>query len=233
MKKLLIVLFLCVSSAFAQVAPDNLFYKFETSAPPVLNVDVINNYVDREVRVETKSLKVNNPGEKNESQTEEASLIVSPKSFSLQPNARRTVRFLLKQHPVEAEEIYRVNFSPVSYSDVNKTAKSGVSIAVLVGAGTLVFALPLQLNLELSWQRSGKGFDLINTGNANLLITLEKSCSNADSCKETKIIKRLYAGNKFHTDDAQVLHLIRESFNGDQDSFVIDTETGKKNFEVY
>ena len=50
----------------AQVTPDSFFYKFDPKSPPVINIEVNNAYETRTVRIETKSIKVTNPGESPE-----------------------------------------------------------------------------------------------------------------------------------------------------------------------
>lgn len=222
---------LSLSSLYAQVTPDSFYYKFDPKNPPVLNIEVNNAYPTRTVRVETQSIKVINPGDKPETESKEEALIVSPKSFTIAPGSKRTVRLLMKNKPTDTEDVYRVAFNPVSFEDSDKKQKKGMNVSVLVGAGSLIFAPPLEVKNEISWEKKGDGLEITNTGNINQLITVIKKCNS--ECKDVEEGKRLYPGNSLTVSNVKTAEVVRESFESDKTTFKIETDEGTQTFENY
>ncbi|MBL7661364.1 fimbria/pilus periplasmic chaperone [bacterium] len=232
------LIFILPSQLAAQVFPEKAFYRFDPQKPPVVNVDVINSHPTRTMRVETTSIKVNAPGEKDEQSTSEGALLVSPKSFSLAPNSRRTVRLLLKAKPTTTEDVYRVAFEPKSFSEEvaaivnsNEAKKTTPQLAVLIGGGILVFAPPQNAKKELSWEKTSEGLLLTNTGDVNLLLSATESCQlGGTKCEGTDQGKRLYAGKSMTLKGGPVFHLEWEPVETPMQKFTIETSRGKKEF---
>ncbi len=220
--------------SYAQVMPDDFFYRFEAGAAPVLNVQVQNIYTDRTVEVETESVKVLNPGDKPEKLDKNSSVIVSPKKFVMKPKEKRVVRLLLKSKVIHTEEVYRVIFRPTSSTggSANQKVEDGkksINLTVLLGSGILVFAPPFGTKQEISWSKVGSDYIIRNTGNVNLVLT---ACDVKDAtCEKSKIGGRIYAGKNFKAPAGKgAIKIQRDTFNGDKDFFTIDQPTGTRKF---
>lgn len=232
------------ATSHAQVSPQSFFHTFSAKSRPVTNIEVYNHYTDRSVKVEIKSAKVMQPGEKDEKLDFKKGLIVSPKSFSLSAKPKgdnpakksgyvRTVRLLMKKKPKDIEEVYRVTFSPESFTGnlefkaQNKNQK-GIKVDVLIGSGMLIFAEPLNVKRSISWTKVGSKYTFKNTGNAHVLLTF---CQMNQDCKESKDGGRLYAGKeKSYVSKSGKFKVLRELDAGIFETLVVSSSKGEKVF---
>jgi P pilus assembly chaperone PapD len=156
-------------------------------------------------------------------------LLVSPKSFSVEPNGTRTVRILRKSLPAEHEKVYRVSFSPQDkgFGEEIETSTEGrkAVLRVLTGMGILVFADPANPVVNLAWQRQDDKVIFSNSGNLHAQLVDGKSCDKENKNCEKLPGKRVYGGTHFEVKvpgDRRVSYLKRSGASGEMERITIE-----------
>lgn len=245
LKGLMVGVLVFAANCFAQVSPQSFFYTFDSKSRPVANIEVYNHYTDRTVKVDVTSAKVTAPGEKDEKLDFKNGLIVSPRSFTLSAKPKgedasqkkqgyvRTIRLLLKKKPQNNEEVYRVTFSPSSFTGneefkKNSGDKKGIKLEVLIGSGMLIFAQPPNVQRKFSWSKKGSEYTFKNSGNVNLMLTF---CQMSEKCSESQKGGRLHAGKEIkYISKASKFKVLKETSAGNFETVVINTDKGERVF---
>jgi P pilus assembly chaperone PapD len=206
------------SAALAQVTVNTVIVTFLARQRPIQNV-LVGNSSDHPAYVQARLEKVLNPGEGGDKSEPSNDLLISPKTFSIEPNGQRAVRFLLRKVAKDTEGVYRVLFTPQDrgFGQEVKQSVGGrtASIRVLTGMGVLVFVEPKNPVGHLKWTRTKKGVTFQNDGNIHVELGEGKLCYE-EKC-EVAPRKRVYAGDTFEVAVAgqnNIQYLVRTGSSG-------------------
>jgi len=197
----------------AQVTVNNVIVTFLPTKRPIQNV-LVGNSSENPAYVLAHVEVILNPGEQGDKVEPSKDILVSPKTFSIEPYGERAVRMLLRKVPTEKEKVYRVLFTPQDrgFGQEVKETVSGrtASIRVLTGMGVLVFVQPKNPLGHLKWKRTKNKITFTNVGNVHVELGEGKMCVNED-CKEAPR-KRVYAGQTYEIPvkaDRKIEYLMR------------------------
>jgi P pilus assembly chaperone PapD len=209
----------------AQVTVNNVLVAFPAAQRPIQNVTV-GNSSENPVYVIASVERVLDPGEGGNKSEPSEDILVSPKTFSVEKNGQRAVRFLIRKQPQGAETVYRVIFTPQDrgFGEEAKQTIGGrtTSIRILTGMGVLVFVEPPNPVGDLAWERLPDRIVFKNSGNVHVELGEGKACSG-ESCSPVER-KRVYAGGTFElaVDGSKtVTYLVRTGAAGSFESLVL------------
>ena len=235
-KNLILVLFLIVASAQAQISVDRMIVEMPASAPPVYNVQVFNTDETRTIRVETLVKHMIKPWDDTDTGTEGGPLLVSPRTFTIPPNSQRTLRLVLKERPTDLENVFRVQIipkesdAPVKGAEPKKD-KFGIQLKVLYGVGMLVYASAADAKPKFQWSYTEKNkMRIKNVGNVNVLLNTIVSCNEAWlECSELDVGNRMYATEEreFEIKKGERYRIRVEHNNGTIDVLEFSGEAGE------
>lgn len=215
----------------AQVTVNNILLSFPAGQRPIQNVTV-GNSSDEPAYVVASLERVLDPETGGNKAEPSEDVLISPKSFSIEPRGQRAVRFLLRNPPKDKEVVYRALFTPQDRG-FGQEAKHNVagrvaSIRVLTGMGVLLFVEPPKPLGELHWIRSKESVLFKNLGNVHVELGEGKGCLGADCAPMER--KRVYAGATFEVKvagDRTVTYLARTGAGGVFEAVTIDPLEGE------
>ncbi len=216
--------------ARGQVTVNNILLSFPSGQRPIQNVTVGNSSDDPAYVVASLERVLDPETGGNKAEPSE-DVLISPKSFSIEPRGQRAVRFLLRNPPKEKEVVYRALFTPQDRG-FGQEAKHNVagrvaSIRVLTGMGVLLFVEPPKPLGELHWIRSKDAVLFKNLGNVHVELGEGKGCVGADCAPLER--KRVYAGATFEVKVAAnraLTYLARTGAGGVFETINIDPLNG-------
>lgn len=195
---LLIGVFLAPLTTFAQVTVNNVIVVFPAGQRPIQNVTV-GNSSDDPVYVLASVERVLDPEAGGNKSEPSEDILASPKSFSIEKNGQRAVRFLVRKQPTDKEVLYRVIFTPQDrgFGEESKHTIGGrtTSIRILTGMGVLAFVEPPNPVGDLAWERYPDRIVFKNNGNVHVELGEGKACLG-ETCSPVDR-KRVYPGATF------------------------------------
>lgn len=215
------------AAASAQVTVNTVILTFRSGQRPVQNV-MVGNSSANPAYVLASLEKVLDPESGGNRAAPSDDILISPKTFSIEPNGQRAVRFLVRKPPGEKEVVYRALFTPQDrgFGREFKREVEGrsASIRVLTGMGVLLFVEPPKARGELQWKRTANSILFSNDGNVHVEISEGKSCKGEKDCV-TIPGKRIYGGSTFEmkvASDRTVSFLKRTGAGGTFESTTIE-----------
>ncbi|WP_179957464.1 fimbrial biogenesis chaperone [Exilibacterium tricleocarpae] len=186
---------------------DRSIVEFLPGESPRQDVRVIND-TDEQLYVQVDVLDVKNPGTDAESRDrvtdpDSIRLLVTPTKLIVPPKSSKIVRMVNLDEQLNAEKVYRVNFTPI-LPPLQEDA--GSKVRLVVAYQVLVLAAPKNPRHNLVAQRQGKTLTLTNTGNSYVMVTEGKQCAASptggeqnDACHNLNA-RRLYPGNTYQAE---------------------------------
>jgi hypothetical protein len=204
----LLILFFCSEMAVASsITVNPLTVVFETVDERYKDIKIFNTGDDT-AYVNIELSKVVNPGTEQKElvqmKTDPLSfgLVASPNKLIIPPTQSRIVRLMRLLKNNETDGVYQVKIVPATgtlqaIKDGQENVVAGVK--VVVGYNVSVRILPLQPEVNLTFERQGTQVNVTNSGNTSVLLSDGAQCDNNPDetkrvCQELPV-KRVYAGS--------------------------------------
>lgn len=197
---LVLLSFLYITSAHANISVDKVVVHFDNGRRPVENI-IVTNTGERPLMVKTKIVETLKPGQTDEEEISTRKVIVAPQSFTLAPGEKRTARIVLREMPQDMEAMYRVRFFPSTIKEKAQETQQGMSIKlnVLFGMGVLLLAAPQNPEPNFTAKRENGKIIVTNNGNVTVQLNRERFCDDDGECVQIPG-KRVYPGMTWTTD---------------------------------
>lgn len=188
------------SVAHAQVTVSAVILTFKAKQRPVQTISV-GNGATTPTYVVAHVEKVLDPEKGGNTSEPSDDILISPKTFSIEPGGQRSVRLLLRTPSPEKETVYRALFVPQDRGfgqEISREVQGRrASIRVLTGMGTLVFVEPSTSTRDFSWIRSPTGITFTNNGTLHEELSNVHRCpTNGGPCSSLEG-KRVYAASSY------------------------------------
>ena len=184
------------SAAFAQLTlSDNILYFEKDEKYKTLHVRNLSHY--KTFNVKSLALEVVSPGDPKGELKEVKNLFTAPGHFNIEPRSEVPIKiFFQREESMPMQGVYRLRFIP--HIEPYAAKEGEPYIAVVTGAGALIFVEPDKKAPKLSWEREGNVITILNEGNVNVEVLRRDICHSKkeDLCHFISG-KRLYPNGSY------------------------------------
>ena len=213
----IILTFLFCTYANAQLAVDRIIVDITADEPPREDVRLSNISETETIYIQVDVLSVKNPGTDEEERKivddpAKIGLIASPTKLIIPPQNSQLVRLVSLLPSDGKDQIFRVNFTPVS----GEFAAKETAVQFMVGYQVLVIIRPDDAKAKLVSKRNGDTLTISNLGNTNVYLESGKQCDTEEKVNCTPLTEnRLYSGNNWKIDLPSKGPVAFDVYNGD------------------